>query len=123
MPDYNSFVALHSLIHPRAVTEFIYRYNLSGDGDRAHVLLSFKLESSNRTAEVQQILAALEAQDMKGFDISDDELAKSHARYMIGGRQCVPNERVFRFGMLHLSAIFLSSHSLPRGWLLMKTGG
>ncbi|KXN92453.1 Threonine dehydratase, mitochondrial [Leucoagaricus sp. SymC.cos] len=92
-----SFIALHSVIHPRAVTEFIYRYNLSGDGDRAHVFLSFKLDSPNRTAEVHQVLSALAAEDMKGFDISDDELAKSHARYMIGGCHAVPNERIFRF--------------------------
>lgn len=38
---------------------------------------------------------------MKGFDISDDELAKSHARYMVGGCHAVPNERIFRFGMSH----------------------
>lgn len=35
---------------------------------------------------------------MKGFDISDNEFAKSHARYMIGGSTAVENERVFRFG-------------------------
>ena len=35
---------------------------------------------------------------MKACDISDNELAKSHGRYMIGGAQLVPNERVFRFG-------------------------
>ncbi|TFK44737.1 threonine ammonia-lyase [Crucibulum laeve] len=90
-----SFIALHSVIHPRAVTEFIYRYNVCGD--RAHVLLSFKLESGSRATEVAGVLAALEREDMKGVDISDDELAKSHARYMIGGCQKVSNERVFRF--------------------------
>ena len=42
----------------------------------------------------------LEQHEMKGSDISDDELAKSHARYMIGGRVDVPNERLFRFGEL-----------------------
>ena len=36
---------------------------------------------------------------MQGFDISDDEMAKSHVRYMIGGCQRVDNERVFRFGL------------------------
>ena len=61
-------------------------------------MLSFKVDSKSRSAEVQGILAALEALDMKGRDISDDELAKSHARYMIGGCQTVPNERIFRFG-------------------------
>ncbi|KDR75861.1 hypothetical protein GALMADRAFT_248592 [Galerina marginata CBS 339.88] len=90
-----SFIALHSIIHPRSVTEFIYRYNVSGD--RAHVLLSFKLQSSSREAEVRDLLSALEREDMKGFDISDDEMAKSHVRYMIGGCQKVPHERVFRF--------------------------
>jgi threonine dehydratase len=38
---------------------------------------------------------------MKGFDISNDELAKSHARYMVGGRSHVENERIFRFGKLN----------------------
>ncbi|KAF9465046.1 tryptophan synthase beta subunit-like PLP-dependent enzyme [Collybia nuda] len=90
-----SFITLHSVIHPRAVTEFIYRYNVSGD--RAHVLLSFRVDSLLRTNEVKEVLAALEASDMKGYDISDDEMAKSHARYMIGGCQQVPHERVFRF--------------------------
>jgi threonine dehydratase len=92
-----SFVALHSVIHPRAVTEFIYRYNVSGN--RAHVLLSFKLQSNLRETEVQQVLGELAKIDMQGFDISDDELAKSHVRYMIGGCQRVDNERVFRFGL------------------------
>ncbi|KAG6841896.1 hypothetical protein C0991_005626 [Blastosporella zonata] len=90
-----SFIALHTVIHPRAVTEFIYRYNVKGD--RAHVMLSFVVDSKSRTSEVKEILATLEANDMKGYDISDDEMAKSHARYMIGGCPVVPDERVFRF--------------------------
>ncbi|KAF8906503.1 threonine ammonia-lyase [Gymnopilus junonius] len=80
----------------RLVTlQFIYRYNVSGD--RAHVLLSFKLQTDSRETEVREVLAELEGADMKGFDISDDEMAKSHVRYMIGGCQKVSNERVFRF--------------------------
>ncbi|KAF8161126.1 threonine ammonia-lyase [Crassisporium funariophilum] len=91
----NSFVALHSIIHPRAVSEFIYRYNVQGD--RAHVLLSFKLQTNSRETEVRDVLSTLEDSDMKGFDISDDEMAKSHVRYMIGGCHKVANERIFRF--------------------------
>ncbi|KJA19884.1 hypothetical protein HYPSUDRAFT_143134 [Hypholoma sublateritium FD-334 SS-4] len=90
-----SFIALHSIIHPRSVTEFIYRYNVSGD--RAHVLMSFKLHSTSREEEVAEVLSTLEGSDMKGYDISDDEVAKSHVRYMIGGCHNVPNERIFRF--------------------------
>ncbi|KAG6897905.1 hypothetical protein C0992_009389 [Termitomyces sp. T32_za158] len=90
-----SFIALHTVIHPRAVTEFIYRYNVTGD--RAHVMLSFRVDPKSRKEEVEDILTALEMNDMKGYDLSDDELAKSHARYMVGGCQAVPDERIFRF--------------------------
>jgi threonine dehydratase len=91
-----SYLALHTVIHPRAVTEFIYRF---GSADVANIFVSFKLDgrARSRADEVATVLAELEAQEMKGHDISDDELAKSHARYMIGGRSVVENERVFRF--------------------------
>ncbi|EJD02924.1 threonine ammonia-lyase [Fomitiporia mediterranea MF3/22] len=89
-----SFVALHSVIHPRAVSEFIYRYDSPA---LAHVFLSFILDTNSRQKEISDVLAELEAKGMKGYDISNDELAKSHARYLVGGRKQVPNERVFRF--------------------------
>lgn len=93
-----SFVALHTVIHPRAITEFIYRYS---SPNLAHVFLSFQLEAKlPRTKEVENVLATLEQEGMKGFDISDDELAKSHGRYMVGGRHDVSNERLVRFGEL-----------------------
>ena len=91
----SSFIALHTILHPRAVTEFSYRYN---SPSIAHIFLSFILASDNRTKEVEDVLSALDAKGMKGFDISDNELAKSHARYMVGGRSNVDNERIFRFG-------------------------
>jgi hypothetical protein len=47
---------------------------------------------------VETVLAELRRDGMNGYDISDDELAKSHARYMIGGASDAPNERIFRFG-------------------------
>lgn len=90
-----SFIELHSIIHPRATTEFIYRYS---SPLLAHIFISFKLETSHRSLEVEGVLAALEQKGMKGYDISDDELSKSHARYMIGGCQIVHDERIFRFG-------------------------
>jgi threonine dehydratase len=62
------------------------------------VYLSFKLATNSREKEVYELLETLEKQGMKGYDISDDELAKSHSRYMIGGAQKVENERLFRFG-------------------------
>ncbi|KAI9067291.1 threonine ammonia-lyase [Trametes sanguinea] len=89
-----SFIALHDIIHPRATTEFVYRYF---HPERAQIFLSFQLQTTNRAQEVSELLTTLENGGMKGFDISDDEMAKSHARYMIGGCIEVPNERLFRF--------------------------
>lgn len=91
-----SFIALHSVIHPRATTEFIYRYN---SPSIAHIFISFKLETMNRAKEVREVLENLEENGMKGCDISDDEMSKSHARYMIGGCANVIHERLFRFGV------------------------
>jgi threonine dehydratase len=102
-----SFIALHTVIHPRAVTEFIYRYSSS---EVAHVYLSFQLEGKlPRTAEVANVLTTLESEGMKGVDISDDELAKTHGRYMIGGKCEVPNERVFRFGKCSRSTLSIDT--------------
>ena len=74
----------------------MYRYNTP---DTAQVYLSFKLATKSRKTEVSELLTTLEKQGMKGYDISDDEFAKSHGRYMIGGAKKVENERLFRFGM------------------------
>ncbi|KAI0047755.1 threonine dehydratase I, partial [Auriscalpium vulgare] len=109
-----SFYALHTVIHPRAVTEFIYRYN---SAHRAHVFLSFQLETKSRETEVAAVLAALAKEDMTGHDISDDEMAKSHARYMIGGASDVPNERIFRFEFPERpNALRKFLSSLRMGW-------
>ncbi|TRM69944.1 tryptophan synthase beta subunit-like PLP-dependent enzyme [Schizophyllum amplum] len=89
-----SFIKLHSKIHPRAVTEFIYRYS---SAHTAHVFMAFKLQTPDREREVKHVLEELNKDGMAGIDISDDEMAKSHGRYMIGGCQSVPHERLFRF--------------------------
>ena len=50
-----------------------------------------------RELELKGILDGLNKAGMHAVDISDNELVKSHARYLIGGREPVPNERLFRF--------------------------
>jgi hypothetical protein len=96
---FSSFFALHTVIHPRAVTEFSYRYH--GDDKVAQIYLSFNLNATtpaSRAGEIADTLARLKEDGMQGRDISDDELAKSHARYLVGGKHDVPHERIFRFG-------------------------
>ncbi|KAF9241623.1 tryptophan synthase beta subunit-like PLP-dependent enzyme [Melanogaster broomeanus] len=109
-----SFFALHSIIHPRAITEFAYRYN---SPQVAHIFLSFKLESLSRAKEVAAVLEAIQQEGFKGFDISDDEMAKSHARYMVGGCTVVPDERLFRFEFPERpGALRKFLMGLQRGW-------
>jgi threonine dehydratase len=71
------------------------------------VITSFLLNSSPSSAsispdarakEVKDIFTALKKEGLGPVDLSDDEFAKSHVRHMVGGRQFVPHERIFRFG-------------------------
>ncbi|KDN48503.1 putative ILV1-anabolic serine and threonine dehydratase precursor [Tilletiaria anomala UBC 951] len=50
-----------------------------------------------REMELQNIMANIRASGMRVTDISANEMAKTHARYLVGGRCKVPNERLFRF--------------------------
>ncbi|KAF8945759.1 hypothetical protein BGZ47_002038 [Haplosporangium gracile] len=87
-----AFLQLYKHIHPLMVTEFSYRY---APNRRAQIYMSFLCQDRRR--EVPLIMNRLEKEDMQVWDISEDEMAKSHARYMIGGRSEAENERMFRF--------------------------
>lgn len=88
-----SFTKLISGISPRAVTEFSYRYN---DSNVAQIYISFSVH--DRESEIQSIQENFAKDNtIKCIDISDNELAKSHARYLVGGKAQVEHERIFRF--------------------------
>lgn len=88
-----SFRTLYSLIWPRNVTEFSYRFDDHGD---AHVLISFQpvLNISN---DFEGIISTLQENGFTCTDVSQSELTKVHIRNMAGGRSNVPDERLFRF--------------------------
>ena len=86
------FLELYNILHPRKITEFSYRYETD---TRAHVFTTFTVD--DRQQEVKEILDKIKAQGMYGWDLSDNEVAKTHARFLVGGRSEVKNERVFRF--------------------------
>ncbi|WDD98979.1 threonine ammonia-lyase, biosynthetic [Thalassomonas actiniarum] len=76
----------------RVITEFNYRYVGS---DKAHIFVGIRLSGAQ---ERQQLADILEQAQYKVRDFSDNELAKLHIRYMIGGQNPMPvNERIFRF--------------------------
>jgi threonine dehydratase len=91
-----SFSELVKIVLPHAVTEFSYRYATDAV---ANVLIGISLTSpaSQREAELTSLLSRIEAGGMKATDLSGDELAKSHVRYLVGGRSGVPNERLYMF--------------------------
>jgi len=88
-----SFRMLYSLIWPRNVTEFSYRFDDHGD---AHVLISFQ-PVKNIADDFEGIMSNIRKNGFTCTDVSHSELTKVHIRNMAGGRSNVPNERLFRF--------------------------
>lgn len=77
----------------RIVTEFNYRY---AGGSQAHVFVGLKLADAKR--QKSEIVGQLERLGYGVVDISADETAKLHVRYMVGGRAPgLTDELVLRF--------------------------
>ena len=78
----------------RSVTEFNYRY---ADTERAHVFVGVQTRGGDD--ERQAILEGLREKGYEILDLTDNEMAKLHIRYLVGGHTngLVPNERVLRF--------------------------
>jgi threonine dehydratase len=91
-----AFSKLINCVLPHAVTEFSYRY---ATDTVANVLLGISLTSPplERDQELASLLARIANGGMKATDLSGDELAKSHIRYLVGGRSGVPHERLYMF--------------------------
>ena len=90
-----SFAQLVEAVLPQAVTEFGYRYSSPNHAD---VLMGITVSSASaRHGELQSLFLRLATEGMTPTDISEDELAKTHLRYLVGGRSSVPNERLFMF--------------------------
>ncbi len=75
------------------ITEFNYRY---ADSKLAQVFVGLKVNNADKDA--QTIIQKLQQQGYQVKDMSDNEMAKLHVRYMVGGRgNGLENEHVFRF--------------------------
>ncbi|MDB5527085.1 MAG: ilvA [Devosia sp.] len=88
-----SYRAFIRLLGDRAITEFNYRY---AHGAAAQIFVGVKLRQGE--AEKQAIITMLQANGHAVLDMSDNELAKLHVRYMVGGRAShLGDELVYRF--------------------------
>ena len=89
----NSFKHFCEAIGDRAITEFNYRY---ADAKDAQVFTGVKLGGGD--AEKDQLIEGLEQKGYNVLDLTDNEVAKVHLRFMVGGHaQCVENEVLYRF--------------------------
>lgn len=88
-----SFRQFCHTIGQRSITEFNYRY---ADNEQAVVFAGIRL--SEGLQEKQRLMIKLSEKDYPVIDLSDNEMAKSHIRHMVGGRAGnLTNERLYRF--------------------------
>ena len=74
------------------LSEFNYRI---ADDRQAHIFVGVQIQ--NRT-DGENIAATFEANGFKTIDLTDDELAKTHLRHMVGGKSSLAhNELLYRF--------------------------
>lgn len=123
IPDVpGSFKRLQKVIHPRAVTEFSYRYNehrheSSSDVPKAFIYTSFSVV--DREKEIKQVIQQLHSLGFEAVDISDNEMAKSHGRYLVGGASKVPNEKIISFEFPERpGALYKFLNGLSESWNL-----
>ncbi|MGD9597185.1 MAG: threonine ammonia-lyase, biosynthetic [Steroidobacteraceae bacterium] len=88
-----SFLAFCRALGRRSVTEFNYRYE---SAHAAQIFVGFALSQGRE--EKDAVVAALRAAGYAVQDMSENEVAKLHARYMIGGHaRGLAHELLFRF--------------------------
>jgi len=88
-----SFLRFCELLGRHSVTEFSYRY---GDSKAAQIFVSLGL-TQGRT-ERDGLLHRISAAGFAARDMTDNEMAKLHVRYMVGGQaRGLADERLYRF--------------------------
>ncbi len=88
-----SFLRFCRVIGKRGITEFNYRYAEEG---QAHIFVGVNLSGGEN--EKEQLIELLRSKNYPVLDMTDNEMAKLHIRYMVGGRaRHVENEMLYRF--------------------------
>jgi threonine dehydratase len=88
-----SFLRFCELLGKRSVTEFNYRY---GDQRAAQVFVGIALTQGR--AERDSLIKTIAEAGFAARDMTDNEMAKLHVRYMVGGQaHGLADERLYRF--------------------------
>ena len=87
-----SFLTFCHVLEGRSITEFNYRYQ---DTNVAHIFVGIRLRDQERSVD---FLARLNDQGYEASDLTYNEVAKLHLRYMVGGKpHNLESERLYRF--------------------------
>lgn len=88
-----SFKKFIQALHKRSITEFNYRYSHDQD---ARIFVGVQISEGGQ--EREELVNSLSESGYPVIDLTDNDIAKNHVRYMVGGHaSCVTNEKVFRF--------------------------
>jgi threonine dehydratase len=89
-----SFLKFCEMLGQRSVTEFNYRFNVASSA--ANIFVGVGLSEGRK--EREQLLQSLKISGYKVIDMTDNEVAKLHVRFMVGGHAPgLQNERLLRF--------------------------
>jgi len=119
MPDRTGmFFDMYKAVQPRLVTEFVYRHSPAHND--ALVYMSVESSDSDNADFSKDVISGLTPLGVHVVDITGDEMGKTHAKHLAGGRPGqIAGERTIRFefpenaGALHE---FLAS--LRQDWFL-----
>jgi threonine dehydratase len=108
-----SFLSFCRALGKRSITEFNYRFS---DSQEAQVFCGVELRRGND--ERTELVEHLRGKGFNVVDLTDNETAKLHIRYMVGGHAPqAANERLFRFEFPERPGALLDFlKGLSRGW-------
>jgi len=90
--EQGSFKRFAELVGRMNITEFKYRYD--SNAKDALVLYSVGIYTDN---ELGAMVNRMESAKLRTVNLTDNDLAKDHLRYFIGGRSEIKDELVYRF--------------------------
>ncbi len=87
-----SFLEFCKLLKGRSITEFNYRYVSS---EKATIFCGVEMNETEQSQDVERYYNKC---GYNAVNLSNNEMAKLHIRYMVGGKvESISNERLFRF--------------------------
>ncbi|KAJ3697691.1 hypothetical protein LUZ61_001396 [Rhynchospora tenuis] len=87
-----SFKQFAELVGPMNITEFKYRY----DSRKKDALVLYSV-GVYTDSELTEMVDRLKSAQLETFNLTDDDLAKGHLRYFMGGRSSVKDEILCHF--------------------------